>query len=236
MTSEQLYIYEVKWARPAAEAAVPTAELVRDHPQGRGEDEAEIAASLADGPVHVDALLESLSTRKVVVMAEIAAFYDQEAKPLLGFLLKAGADAHLAADLVQASFEDAIRTWETISNPRAWLRTVATRKLWRSKDLKRSHEDPAGDLPDGEQLLPAGHRSQLLRPDAMLEFSDEKRRVMDHIATLPRLQRMVLAWHLDGYGTDEIATHLQTTPAAVRQNLTRARTALKQKLSGGGGA
>jgi RNA polymerase sigma-70 factor (ECF subfamily) len=236
VTSEQLNIYAVKWVRPDVEAAVPTAALVRDHPQGTGEDEAEIAASLADGPVDVDALLESLSSHKVAVMAEIAAFYDREAKPLLGFLLKAGADVHLAADLVQASFEDAIRKWETISNPRAWLRTVATRKLWRAKHLKRSHEDPTGDLTDGEQLLPAGHRSQLLRPDAMLEFSDERRRVMELIAALPRLQRMALAWHLDGYGTDEIATHLETTPAAVRQNLTRARTALKQKISGGGGA
>ncbi|MFL1897506.1 sigma factor-like helix-turn-helix DNA-binding protein [Streptomyces tauricus] len=39
-----------------------------------------------------------------------------------------------------------------------------------------------------------------------------------------------MAWHLDGFTTEESARAMGTTQAAVRQNLTRARAALKQGL------
>jgi RNA polymerase sigma-70 factor (ECF subfamily) len=39
-----------------------------------------------------------------------------------------------------------------------------------------------------------------------------------------------MAWHLDGFTTEESARAMGTTQAAVRQNLARARAALKRGL------
>lgn len=175
--------------------------------------------------------LESLSS-----MEEFAAFYDREAMRLLGFVMKLGSDAHLAADIVQSTFEDALRAWATINNHRAWVRRVATRKLMRARDPARRREEPVDDLLDSEQPLLPGQGGHLLRPDLVVEFSDKTRRVLQLVAELPPAQRTVMAWAMDEYTTDEIATLLHMTPAAVRQNLSRARTAMKEKLNGGDGA
>ncbi|MEU6680322.1 sigma factor-like helix-turn-helix DNA-binding protein [Streptomyces sp. NPDC046925] len=40
-----------------------------------------------------------------------------------------------------------------------------------------------------------------------------------------------MAWHLDGFTAQESARAMGTTQAAVRQNLSRARTALQTALS-----
>ncbi|MEV4246711.1 sigma factor-like helix-turn-helix DNA-binding protein [Streptosporangium canum] len=85
-------------------------------------------------------------------------------------------------------------------------------------------------------MLPSGHRAELPRPDAALELSEGAQRVVRLIATLSPSQRMVMAWHMDGYSTEETAAHLKMRKAAVRQNLARARSALKEKLTRKGGA
>ncbi|MEU9313617.1 sigma-70 region 4 domain-containing protein [Streptomyces sp. NPDC048256] len=46
---------------------------------------------------------------------------------------------------------------------------------------------------------------------------------------LPAKQRAAMAWHLDGFTTEESARAMGTTQA-VRQNLARARAALKEGL------
>lgn len=187
--------------------------------------------------VDADALLALNTDQHDAVMDDVAALYTQEAKPLFGFLLKLGAASpELAADIVQATFEDAIPKWTTMANRRAWLRTVATRKLWKAQDTSREREDPTDQLPDREQLMPARQYSQLVRPDVQLEISEEAQRVIRYITQLPNRQRAILAWHLDGYPTEEIADQLGMTHAAVRQNLSRARGTLKNLLSGGDGA
>ncbi|MFF3089981.1 sigma factor-like helix-turn-helix DNA-binding protein [Streptomyces nojiriensis] len=48
---------------------------------------------------------------------------------------------------------------------------------------------------------------------------------------LPSKQRAALAWNLDGFTTEESARAMGTTQVAVRQNLSRARTALKRSSS-----
>ena len=49
-------------------------------------------------------------------------------------------------------------------------------------------------------------------------------------ASLPPKQREVMAWHIDGFRSAEIAATLHIDPAAVRQNLVKARRNLKKKL------
>ena len=50
------------------------------------------------------------------------------------------------------------------------------------------------------------------------------------LAALPPKQREVMAWCIDGYSPAEIAGELGADPAAVRQNLAKARKNLKQML------
>jgi RNA polymerase sigma factor (sigma-70 family) len=63
-----------------------------------------------------------------------------------------------------------------------------------------------------------------------VELRDEARTVLAALATLPPKQRQVMAWCIDGYTPAEIAREMGADPAAVRQNLAKARKNLKQVL------
>ena len=76
-------------------------------------------------------------------------------------------------------------------------------------------------LPDRQGPLSAAEATEL---------RDEARTVLAALASLPPKQREVMAWHIDGFGSAEIAATLHIDPAAVRQNLIKARRSLKKKL------
>ncbi|WKX69392.1 sigma-70 family RNA polymerase sigma factor [Streptomyces sp. XD-27] len=59
---------------------------------------------------------------------------------------------------------------------------------------------------------------------------EEEARVYAALSRLPMKQRQVMAWHLDGFTTAEIGGALGMQPAAVRQNLARARAHPKEAL------
>jgi RNA polymerase sigma-70 factor (ECF subfamily) len=59
---------------------------------------------------------------------------------------------------------------------------------------------------------------------------DEARAVLAALADWPAKQRQVMAWHVDGFSPAEIASALDVDPAAVRQNLAKARGNLKKQL------
>lgn len=65
---------------------------------------------------------------------------------------------------------------------------------------------------------------------AATELRDQACTVLAALASLPPKQREVMAWHIDGFGSAEIAATLHIDPAAVRQNLIKARRSLKKKL------
>jgi RNA polymerase sigma-70 factor (ECF subfamily) len=144
--------------------------------------------------------------------------YAQEFPGLVWFLMSQGASAHEAADVAQTAFTEAFPVWPTIRCPRAWLRQVAGRIYHRQ--LNRA-ETPVESLPDRQGPLSAA---------AATELRDEARTVLAALASLPPKQREVMAWHLDGFGSAEIAATLRIDPAAVRQNLIKARRNLKKKL------
>ena len=52
-------------------------------------------------------------------------------------LMKCGANEQEAADAAQKAFWLLLRKWNTVSNPRAWLRTVAFRQLLPALTNKR---------------------------------------------------------------------------------------------------
>lgn len=114
--------------------------------------------------------------------------------------------------MAQSAFSQAYPVWNRIRVPRAWLRTVAVRAYWRSA-VPETPTDGPPELPD-----PAS------APGATpVELGEQERLVLRALAGLPVKQRQVLAWTIDGYAPGEIAAVLGEDPAAVRQNLRRAR-------------
>jgi RNA polymerase sigma-70 factor (ECF subfamily) len=106
----------------------------------------------------------------------------------------------------------------TIRHPRAWLRRVAERAYYRRGFRETLVESP----PERPGLLPTASAAEL---------RDEARAVPAALATLPPKQRQVMAWCIDGHTPAEIARELGADPAAVRQNLAKARKNLKQLLA-----
>ncbi|WWQ68836.1 sigma-70 family RNA polymerase sigma factor [Streptomyces sp. Q6] len=149
---------------------------------------------------------------------EFAQFYSQHMAKLVRHLMRQGASIHEATEASQAAFTEAFVKWETIEHPAAWLRQVSLRLYWR----RHSHrEEPVQEIPE----LPGGPC-----PLQQVELKEQEARVCAALASLPPLQRQVLAWHLDEFSTTEISVALGMTPEAVRQNLSRGRARLKTIL------
>lgn len=153
---------------------------------------------------------------------DFAAFYAQQMPRLVRFVMRHGATIHEATEAAQAAFSMAFEQWSAITEPAAWLRTVAWR-LWLRGRQRREH--PVECLPD----LPGGHC-----PVAAFELSEQQERVYEALRWLPMKQRQAMAWHFDQFSAQETAQHLNTTAEAVRQNLTRARANLRQALTAQG--
>lgn len=160
--------------------------------------------------------------------AAFADYYRQDFLSLTRFVMRLGATAYEAADAAQSAFVLAYEQWESLRNPRAWLRTVAKRRLHVLRS-GTAREQPADQLPD----LPGGRC-----PVAAVELGEEEARVYEALSWLPPRQREVMAWTLDGYRPQEIAQIMGIAPEAARKNLERGRTLLKQALlkpAGGSG-
>lgn len=62
------------------------------------------------------------------------------------------------------------------------------------------------------------------------DVSDDATWAADAIARLPGRQRQVMARHVEGRSTSQIADELAMSHAGVRQHIHRARRALRQQL------
>ncbi|MEW2558547.1 RNA polymerase sigma factor [Streptomyces griseorubiginosus] len=149
----------------------------------------------------------------------------QEDKPyLIRFLLRQGADLEEAQDAVHTAYAEMLKTSETVSHPRAWLRTVALRSFLRQ--IVRVPEKPDQDVMERHTATVADWRTPL----QAVELNEQQRLVFAALLQLPFKQRSVLAWHMDGFTTSEIADAMGLEKAAVLQNLSRARRTLKRQL------
>ena len=163
---------------------------------------------------------------------DFAALYRQQRSPLLWHLRCLGASQAEAADAVQDAFAHALKAAGQIRDDRAWpawLRTVAVRCYLRSIAARggRNDDRPAvsvlamAEVPDLDVTAdPAAEAQQRLQEEAVFSL----------LATLPPQQRRVFALHYEGLSTAEIETVLSMGQAAVRQNLARARAALKRSI------
>lgn len=164
---------------------------------------------------------------------QFAALYRRHRSALVWHVRCHGASQAEAADAVQDAFACALRAQRQIRDPGAWpawLRTVAVRCYLRS--LAR-HGGPFGDDPSAARIVTMAELPELSAPHATdLPAADAERRqqeefVLSLLAALPPRQRQVFALHYEGLNTAEIATHLGMADAAVRQNIARARAALR---------
>jgi RNA polymerase sigma-70 factor (ECF subfamily) len=121
--------------------------------------------------------------------------------------------------LVQDTFEQALRVWDTIRLPRAWLYTVARRRLARCIPA-------AAVRADGE---PADHSEQgtvswsTVAPSAGAEDLVAARAVIELIRLMPQRRRREVAYlrDLEEWGFDEIAEQLGCCPSTARVQLSR---------------
>lgn len=151
-----------------------------------------------------------------------AAYYQRHMPRLVLFALRHCGNMNEATEVAQGAFALAFEQWSSIEHPAAWLRVVATR-IWCRGQQRR--EQPAEHIPDSS----GGHC-----PVAAFELAEEEERVYEALSWLPLKQRQAMAWHIDQFSAVEIAQHLGMDPAAVRQNLARARAGLRKALESRG--
>ncbi len=147
--------------------------------------------------------------------------HEAEYPALVRHLLMQGATWNEAQDAAQDAFTQMCAPGLSVTYPKAWLRQVA----WRS--WVRQHvrpEESCAEFPESYAVM------NWQTPAHAAEVGEGVRRVIALLLQLPAKQRAAMAWHLDGFTTEESARAMGTNQAAVRQNLARARAALKSGL------
>jgi DNA-directed RNA polymerase specialized sigma24 family protein len=138
--------------------------------------------------------------------------------PLVAFLQKAGVEREEAKDAAAEAMTCAFQNWGRIAHPKAWVRAAA----WRiaTRQVQRWRDGLSRAVAGGWTV--AAHEDDYRR--------DEYRWVLGLLGCLPAQQRLVMAWHLDGFDTAEIADCLGISAASVRSHLRFARQRLKQEI------
>jgi RNA polymerase sigma-70 factor (ECF subfamily) len=153
-----------------------------------------------------------------VAQVEFAACYAAEMPVLVRFLMKCGASQLDAMDAAHNAFVLLYQQWDSVRQPRQWLRTVAFRLFLR---MPAASGQPLRDEDDRAVAGSAADR---------LELQEEERAVLGTFLRLPMTQRAVFALYFDDFSVREIAEILQMSTDAVRQNISRARAALRVLL------
>lgn len=133
-------------------------------------------------------------------------------------------DPELAADVVQEAYSRAWQRWShvaTLSDPRAWVRTVA----WRIAVSQHRRRAVAG------RLLPQLRRRAEVVGGASLEESMD---LEEALRRLPDEHRRALVLHeLCGMSVKEVAAETGAAEGTVKSRLSRARANLATVLGEG---
>ncbi|MGW6456438.1 RNA polymerase sigma factor [Streptomyces sp. NPDC055078] len=155
---------------------------------------------------------QSVLGQPAIQRDDFDAFYTSEMRAVSVFLMHQGATPYEAADAAHEAIARLLPDkWRTLKHPRAWLRVTAQRCYWRQDDCRTSPRDPVPDRPGGTC------------PVTEVVLTETQQRIVDALNRITPGRRTIMAWHLDGFTYDEIAHMLDMKPAAVRQNICRAR-------------
>ncbi|MEU3708029.1 sigma-70 family RNA polymerase sigma factor [Streptomyces anulatus] len=134
--------------------------------------------------------------------------------------------------LVQDTFEQALNDWDRIRVPRAWLYTVARRRLARciSTAALRADGDPADHTEQGT----VGWST--VAPSASTQDLVAAREIVELIQLMPQPRRQEVAYlrYIEGWGFNEIAEQLGCCPATARVHALNARDHLVANVCSGG--
>ncbi|WDZ83972.1 RNA polymerase sigma factor [Micromonospora cathayae] len=157
-------------------------------------------------------------TRQQVV-EEFREFFLRFAGRLAAWLQYLGVPPAEAKDVTQETMRKAYRRWDSIDNPEAWVRVVASRE-WAAR-LAKVDAIPVEDVEEHLRHNAGG---------CEIAAADTRHDVREAVRKLPPRQRQVLAWSYEGYTPAEIAEHLSMTPEAVRSSLYQGRQKLERLL------
>ncbi|MEV4117647.1 RNA polymerase sigma factor [Micromonospora sp. NPDC049645] len=148
-------------------------------------------------------------------VAEFSAFYKGDYKPLVLLLIRLGAAKPEAEDVAQDAMRVALEKWPTVRTPKAFVRTVAHRTLYRAWD-------------GTERERAAWQRVSTDTIVASFDVSEDSTEVLRLLQALPPAQRLVVLLRDEGYETAEITEITGQSPSTVRSNLRHARQKLIQ--------
>lgn len=136
---------------------------------------------------------------------------------VVAFLVKAGFGAEEAHDATAEGMACAYERWSEISNARAWLYRTALRIAVAQENRLR----------DGIKRAMAASGAT---PDSWSDpYSavDNQLDLLSMLATLPKQQRLVMAWHMHGFTKRDIAEYLHISEATVRSHIRHARERIR---------
>lgn len=131
--------------------------------------------------------------------------------------------------LVQDAFEQALRVWDSIRVPRAWLYTVARRRLARCVPAAALRAD--GDPADHTEQGAVGWST--IAPSASTEDLVAAREIVELIQLMPQQRRQEVAYlrYIEEWGFNEIAEQLGCCPATARVHALNARGHIVVRVS-----
>ncbi len=144
---------------------------------------------------------------------ELERLYREQGDRMWRAVLAFAGDPEVASDAVAEVFAQALRRGPEVRDPERWL--------WRSV-----FKIAAGELKD------RGRRAPLVGEDGRsYEMEEPARELVAALAKLSEKQRAaVVLHHAAGYPVKEIAAILDSTAAAVKVHLSRARRRLRELL------
>lgn len=160
---------------------------------------------------------------------EFEAFFLKDYPNLVRHLTLQGFPPDLVADAAQEAMLRLFLACNEVTFPRTWVRVTARRVALDSCERDTKRECLSRQVAGMPTLGP-------MRPDTVADERSEAAMVLLLLLLLklPRRQREVMAWHLDGYRPEEIAEILGLKRATVDSNLRHARGKLRQAWSGNG--
>lgn len=149
--------------------------------------------------------------------------------PLYAYVFELVRDEQASLDIVQEVFINAVRHIDSLREEErfgSWLFGIAHQKVvqrWRKPDRTEPlDEDPAGELPDGQD----NPRDWLIRREQEEQF-------MTLLSQLPPPQRSVLLLHfVEDFSLDEIAAVMDVSVGTVKSRMHYAKQALRKLLEG----
>jgi RNA polymerase sigma factor (sigma-70 family) len=146
-------------------------------------------------------------------------FFHDEFGPLVAFVRKIGFGREQAEDAASEAMTCAYESWSRIDrSPRGWVRTAAYRIA--CAQARRARDESLRAIAGGWDISTHDDVD-------VVEAAEEHDELLRLLQLLPRQQRLVMAWHLDGFDTNEISERLDMSPATVRSTLRHARDRLK---------